>query len=190
MHTEGLSWSLVIRWCSGDLSLCPRFWLCRQYLWCFERWVVFATFTPGYSHGPLTGMYPVEQLQAFEQDRIVGLQEAGWTYWQIAIYVGHKVSVVCRCLQQWSVEHSHTLGFGGPHSIDACQDRHIVGAAVAARTASREEIWAHVAPAVSPMAIGNHVPAAGLRSHVPLARLPLTPRHHQARLLWCRESVD
>ena len=37
---------------------------------------------------------------------------------------------------------------------------------------SREEIQTHVAPAVSPSAIGNLL-AAGLRSHVPVARLPL-----------------
>ena len=44
-----------------------------------------------------------------------------------------------------------------------------------------EEIRAHVAPTVSPSTIGNHLLAAGLTSRVPLARLPLTPRHRQAR---------
>ena len=32
--------------------------------------------------------------------------------------------------------------------------------------------------------------ASGFRSRVPVARLPLTPRHRQARLLWYRERVD
>ena len=83
-----------------------------------------------------------------------------------------------RCFQQWSVEHSHTHrpGSGRPCSTEARQDRRILGAAV---TASREEMQAHVAPAVSPNTI-----AVGLRSRVPLARLPLTPRHRQARLLY------
>ena len=62
-------------------------------------------------------------------------------------------------------------------------------AAVAAWTASREEIRAHVEPAVWPRTIGNHLLEAWLR-RLPLARLPLTPWHHQARLFWCRESVD
>ena len=46
---------------------------------------------------------------------------------------------VCRCLQQWSVEHSHTcrLGSGRPCSTDAHQDRGMVGT----WTASRVEIW-------------------------------------------------
>ena len=37
--------------------------------------------------------------------------------------------------------------------------------------ASREEMWAHVAPAVSPLTIGNHLFAAGLRSSEPLYHL-------------------
>lgn len=128
---------------------------------------------------------PVEQLQPFERGHIVGLREAGWTYRRIAAHVGHNVSVVCRCFQQWSVEHSHTRrpGSGRPRSTDARQDRRIVRAAVADRTSSRDEIRSHVAPAVSPRTIGNRLLAAGLRSRVPLARLPLTPRHRQARLL-------
>ena len=63
-------------------------------------------------------------------------------------------------------------------------------AAVDARTASGEEIQAHVAPSVSPRFIGNRLLAVGLRLRVPLIRLPLTPRHRQERLLWCRERVD
>ena len=95
-------------------------------------------------------------------------------------------SVVCHSFQQWSVEHSYTRrpGSGWPCSIDVRQDQCIVQTAMAARTISREEIQA---PAVSPSTIGNSLLAAGLRSHVPLARLPLTSRHCQARLLWCRE---
>ena len=61
------------------------------------------------------------------------------------------------------------------HSTDARQDRFIVRAVVAAQTASREEISAHVALAVSPRTIGNRLLAAGIRSRVPLARIPLTP---------------
>ena len=77
---------------------------------------------------------PVEQLQSFERGHIVDLWEAGMTYRWIATHVGHIVSVVCRCFQQWSVEHSHTHrpGSGWPHSTDACQDRCIARAAVAA----------------------------------------------------------
>ena len=62
--------------------------------------------------------------------------------------------------------------------------------AVTARKASREGIRAHVAPAVSPRTTGNHLFVEGLRSRVTLARLPFTPLHRQARLLWCRKSVD
>ena len=66
-------------------------------------------------------------------------------------HFGHSVSVVYRCFQQCSVEHSHTRrpGSGQPRSKDARRDQRIVRATVAARTASREEIRAHVAPAIS-----------------------------------------
>ena len=106
-----------------------------------------------------------------------------------AAHAGHNISAVSRYFQQWFVEHSHTrrVGSGRPRSSDARQERSIVRAEV---DVSREEIRAHVAPAVSPKTIGNRLLAAGLRSRVPLARLPLTPRHRQARLLWCCEIVD
>ena len=44
---------------------------------------------------------------------------------------------------------------------------------MAARTVSREESHANVAPAVSHRSIGNRLLAAGLGSSVPVARLPL-----------------
>ena len=77
----------------------------------------------------------VEELQSFERGRIVVLREAGWIYQQIAAQV-HQ-SVVSRCFQQWSTEHCHTRrqGSGRPRSTDARQDRRIVRAAVAVRTA-------------------------------------------------------
>ena len=46
------------------------------------------------------------------------------------------------------------------------------------------------ASGLSPRTVGNHLFAAGLKSYVPMIRLPLTPRHRQARLLWCHERVD
>ena len=60
---------------------------------------------------------------------------------------------------------------------------------MAARTASREEIQAHLVPVVSPRTIGNRLLAVELRSRVSLARLPLTPRNCKPWLLWCHERV-
>ena len=84
----------------------------------------------------LPSLTPAEQLQPFERGRIKGLPKAGWTYRQIATHVGHSVSVVCRCFQQWCAEHSHTRkpGFRRPHCTDARQDRCIVASSVAAWT--------------------------------------------------------
>ena len=100
--------------------------------------------------------------------------------------------MVCRCFWQWFVEHSHICRPGSrrPSRTDASQDWFIVRPVVATRIASREEIWAHVALAVPPRTIGNHMLAAGFGLRVPLASLPLIPWHCQAWLLWCRERVD
>ena len=59
--------------------------------------------------------------------------------------LGTIVSDVCRCFQQWSVDHSHIRRSDSrrPHSTDALQDRRIVYAAVATRTVFGEEIRAH-----------------------------------------------
>ena len=114
--------------------------------------------------------------QSFERGRIVSLRKSGWTYRRIA------ASVVCRCFQQWSVKYSHTRRPcpGRPRSTNARQERRIVRAVLTAPTASREEIRAHVATAVSPRTTRNRLLAAGLRLCVPLTRLQLTPRHRQA----------
>ena len=77
-----------------------------------------------------------------------------------------------------------------PTPIDEVVDRRVVQTHYASRTASRDEIRAPVAPAVSPRTIGNRLLAAGLRSRVILFRLPLIPRHNQVRLHCCHERVD
>ena len=100
--------------------------------------------------------------------------------------------MVYRCFQQWSVEYSLTRrsGSGRPLITDARQDRNIVRAAVAARTASKEVIRAYGAPCVSPRIIENCLLTAGLTSRETLAMLPFTPRQRQAQLLWCvKEST-
>ena len=143
--------------------------------------------TPTLGYNLLQVRTPAEQLQQFERGRIAGLQEARWTYRRIVTHVGHNVSVVCCCFQQWSMEYSHTCRPGSWWlcSSEAHQEQHIVQAAVVTQNSSREEIQAHVATAVSPRTIGNLLLAAGLRLHVPLARLQ---QKCQARLLWCCES--
>ena len=126
----------------------------------------------------------VEQFQPFERGLIVGLREAKWTNRRMVAHVWQNVSVVCRCFQQLYGKHSYTrrLGSGWPRSTDARQDRRTVQAAMVSRTASREEIRTHVAPAVTPWTVANSQLAAGLRSRVPLVRLPLTSRHGQVEL--------
>ena len=97
-------------------------------------------------------------------------------------------------MYRWCVA-AFSNGLGNiPTPIDQVLDDHviqtIVWAAVATGTAYREEIQPHIAPAMSTRTIGNCLLVTGLRSCAPLARLPLTPQHCQAWLLWCVERVD
>ena len=73
----------------------------------------------------------------------------------------------------WNIPTPVRPGSGQPGSTDARQDRCIVQAAVAARTASGHMLHqlCHQGP------LGNLL-AAGFRSHVPLARLPIIPKSH------------
>ena len=61
----------------------------------------------------------VVAIRPFQRGRLVGLQEAEWMYRRISAHVGHNVSVVCSCFQQWSLELSHTLrpGSGWPCTV-------------------------------------------------------------------------
>lgn len=132
---------------------------------------------------------PFVQLTEFERGRIVGMREAGWTYRRIAQHMGREVSTVHRCCRQWSAEGAHARrpGSGQRRRTDARQDRRILRSAVLDRTVTSQQIRDTVAPGVSARTIRNRLHEAGLRSRVPLGRLPLTPQHRSARLQWCRD---
>ena len=167
-----LSRSSAIRWHSWGLSLCTLFSLCRHQLRCFDTWTVFATFTLGYNHPLPMSMYSYWTTSAICTGSHCRMLDAHSN--DLLHMMG---TVVHHSFHQWSVEHSQTSrpGSGRPSSTDA-HPMHCA-TAVATRTAFREEIWAHVAPTVSPRTIGNHLLAAGLTSRMPLASLPLTPWH-------------
>ena len=134
---------------------------------------------PAPSHSPGTFSWleystSVEQLQPFERGRIVCLREAGWTYQRIAAHVGHNVSVVCCCFQQWSVEHSHTRtpGSGRPRSTDKSTSTHCAssdGLRPEQHPGKKSRHMLHLLCHQVPF--GNRLLASVLRSHIPLARL-------------------
>ena len=127
-------------------------------------------------------------IRPFELGRIVRLREAGWSDRRAAAYVGHNVGGVSlfSAVIYGIFTHTRSPASGRPRSTYEDQDRRTVRATVAA---SKEEIR-HMLHCCITRTIGNRLLASGLRPRVPLARLPLTPRHRQARLLWCRETVD
>ena len=89
------------------------------------------------------------------------------------------------------MEHSHTRrpGSGRPRIRGTSRSTHCAcsGGRLKSIQGGNQVTYA---PAVSPRTIVNRLLAAGLRSGVSLARLPLTPQYRQARLRWCCESVD
>ena len=121
----------------------------------------------------LKHLAPVVAIQPFEQGRIIGLREAGM-----------DISTDCctcwtQCIGDVAVFSSGMWNI--PTLVDQVLDNRIVQTQAkidtvrSAATTSREEIRTRVALAVPPRTIGNHLLAAELRSHVPLARLLLTP---------------
>ena len=133
----------------------------------------------------------VKQLQPFERGRIVGLRETEWTYRRIAAHVGHNVSVVCRCFQQWSVEHSHTRRPGSERPRSRLQTHVNIDALY-------EQWWP---PEQHPGKKSEHMllllchqrPLGTVCLQQDSAHVCLWPVYHlhrQARLLWCRETVD
>lgn len=133
-----------------------------------------------------------EQLSDFERGRIVGLREAGWSNRRIGRHLGRSDMVVARCWQQWITEGIvyRRGGSGLPRNTNAREDRAIIRAARSAPTTSLESIRRHLPPSrhpvVSRYTIRRRLADAGLRSRRPLRRLPLTPRHRQCRLDFCR----
>ena len=101
----------------------------------------------------------VVAIWPFEPGRIVGLRAAGWTYSRIVAQVGHNLCVAAFSSSLWNILTSVDQVLNGrivqTHvKIDAfCGGR---------RTSYREAIRAHVAPAMSPRAIGNRILAAEL----------------------------
>ena len=83
--------------------------------------------------------------------------------------------MVCHCFQQWSMKYSQTRrsGSGRPRSTDASQVRHILEQWYPPEQHPRKKSG-HMSHLLSSRTIANRLLAAGFRSRVPLARLPLT----------------
>ena len=116
-----------------------------------------------------------QQVGTFKRGRMVGLQEAGLSYRDIAACKGHATMKVMCVWSQWREEGRTQRRAGtGPHNvITAWDDRHLVHMVVMDLSAST---------------VCHGLLRAELVAHMPLCRLPLSRDHQRLRLQWAHES--
>ncbi|GFW73437.1 transposable element Tcb2 transposase [Trichonephila clavipes] len=130
----------------------------------------------------------VAQLGEFKS---MSLREAGWSNRRIGRHLGRSDKVVARCWQQWITEGRvyRRGGSGRPRNTNDREDRAIRRVATSAPTTSLASIQRHLPPSRHPVpsreTIRRRLTEVGLRSRLPLRRLPLTPHHRQCRLDFC-----
>ncbi|GFY14117.1 transposable element Tcb2 transposase [Trichonephila clavipes] len=115
----------------------------------------------------------------------MGLREGGFSYRAIGARVQRNSSTVIRVWKQWTDEHPTTRKTGSVQweVTSARYDRHLL------RRASSTQLAAHWSTAtdvlMSASSIRRRLLNRGLRSRVPLYRIPLMANHR--RLQWAHE---
>ncbi|GFV32716.1 transposable element Tc1 transposase [Trichonephila clavipes] len=131
-----------------------------------------------------------QQLTEFEQGRVIGLGEGGFSIAQYGARVQRNSSTVIRVWKQWTHEHRTTGKTGRRRRkvTSARDDRYRFRMAVNGRTASSRQFasrWS-IATGVlmSASSIRRRLLPRGLRA---LYRIPLTVNHRQLHLQWAHE---
>ncbi|PSN38897.1 hypothetical protein C0J52_20069 [Blattella germanica] len=122
-----------------------------------------------------------QQVSPFERGRMIGLQEAGLSYRDIAPRTGHAATTVM-----------HRRSGTGPRNVTTARDdRHLVRIAVTDRTASSTVLsrcWnTSTGLGTSASTVRRRLLRAGLVARMPLRQLPLSRDHQRLRLQWARE---
>ena len=129
-----------------------------------------------------------QQVSSFERGRMIGLQEAGLSYRDIAACTGHAATTVMIVWNQWREEGRTQRRAGtGPRNVTrARDDRHLVCVAVTDRTASCTVLRRRSSTAtglnMSASTVRRHLLKAELVARMPLRRLPLSRDHQRLRL--------
>ncbi|GFU98540.1 transposable element Tc1 transposase [Trichonephila clavipes] len=98
-----------------------------------------------------------EQISEFERGKIVGLREAGLSYRAVAARVQRNISTIMRVSKQWTDEGRTARKSGsGPQNVTSAPDDRRLRCLL----------------------------QRGLRSRIPLYRIPLTQNHRHLRLQW------
>ena len=134
-----------------------------------------------------------QQVSAFERGRMVGLQEAGVSYCDIAACTGHAAMTVMRVWNQWREEgHTHRRAGTGLHNVTtAWDDRHHVRIPMTDRTVSStvlSQLWSTATGLdLSASTVRHCLLRARLVARMPLLQLPLSRDHQHLRLQWEHE---
>ena len=124
---------------------------------------------------------------------MVGLQEAGLSYRDIAAHTEHAAMTVIHVWNQWREEGRtpRQAGTGPCNVITTQDDRHLVCMAMMDRTASSTVLSRHWSTAMgldlSASTVCHRLLRAGLVARMPLHRLPLSRYHQHRRLQWAHE---
>ena len=134
-----------------------------------------------------------QQVSAFEQGRMIGLQEAGLSYRDIAVRTGHAAMTVMRVWNQWREESRMQRWAGtGPCNVTTTRDdRHLVRMDVTDCSASSTVLSRRWSTAtgldLSASTVCRCLLRTGLVAHMPMCWLPLSRDHQWLRLQWARE---
>ncbi|GFV71704.1 transposable element Tc1 transposase [Trichonephila clavipes] len=122
--------------------------------------------------------------------RIVGLREAGLSYRAVAARVQRNSSTIMRVSKQWTDEgRTARKSVSGSRNVtSAREDRRLVRMAQTDHTAFSRQLAAQWSTAtrvsLCALSIRRRLLQRGLRTRIPLYRIPLTQNHRRLRLHW------
>ena len=137
-------------------------------------------------------MPPRRRLSALDQGRALGWLQDGISAREVGRRLGVSDSVIRRLRERFQATGSaeERARSGRPRATSRRDDRSIVLAALRNRTSTARTLRGNLRQAVnvnvSDTTIRRRLHESNLRSRAAVVRLPLTPRHRQARVTYCR----
>ena len=139
-------------------------------------------------------MPPQRRLSALDQGRALGWLQEGISAREVGRRLGVSDSVIRRLRERFQATGSaeERARSGRPRATSRRDDRSIVLAALRNRTVTARTLRGNLRHAVnvnvSETTIRRRLHESHLRSRAAAVRLPLTPRHRQARVAFCRRQ--
>lgn len=131
----------------------------------------------------------------FQKGRVIGMLEGGLSIRTVA----QRMNCGKNTVQKWWNNYrqygnvTRKIGSGRPKKSNQRQNQQLVLAVKRNRFQSLSRTYNqynNINRLYSLRTAYRRVLAAGYRSHRPVIRIPLTVRHRQNRLIWCRDHID